>query len=259
MIGALFRVLNVWLLAFGSLALHAQVIRSEYLDLPVPGQWESQKDLGNGSSGVEAYYDVKGGSLVEIRALPNMQKVSEISKFFQQSGHDPNSDASQLLAAVAFQLPDAYAQRAAKDIAKGNKPPHLWELKEGEGNPAWFYTSQLFAQYNIKAIHGGSEVSEEYQPVRVLRAEHTSVGGGDALVFELETDRPPSEQVLKRFHMPAGMKDQHIRYTWIQFAPGGIAAGQGVLSVVAATASNSELNGKDLLTQVCSAKLKPME
>jgi hypothetical protein len=257
MIRARFRLLCC--LVFGSITLYSQVIRSEYLDLPLPGQWESEKDLGNGFSGVEAYYDTKSGSLVQIRALPSMQKVSEISKFFQQPGHDPNTDASEVLAAVAFQLPEVYTQRAAKDIAKGNKPPRLWEMKEGEGNPAWFYTAQLFGQYNIKAIHGGSEVSEEYQPVRVLRAEHRSVGGGDALVLELETDRPPTEQALKRFHMPPGMKDQHVRYTWIQFAPGGVAARQGVLSIVAASASNSELTGKDLLTQISSAKLKPME
>jgi len=259
MIRVTVRLVAMFLFVFYSIALFSQGIRSEYLDLPLPGQWESEKDLGTAFSGVEAYYDVKTGSLVQIRALPGMQKVSEIAKYFGQSGQDPSGDASQVLATAAFQLPDAYSQRAAKDIAKGNKPPRLWEMKEGEGNPGWFYTSQLFGQYNIKAIHGGSEVSEEYQSVRVLRAEHKSIPGGDALVFELETERPANEPAVKRFHMPPSMKDQRVRYTWIQFAPGGVAAGQGVLSVVTATSANSELTADDLLTQISTAKLKPME
>lgn len=259
MIRVTVRRIAAFLFVFHSVALFSQGIRSEYLDLPLPGQWESEKDLGTAFSGVEAYYDVKTGSLVQIRALAGMQKVAEIAKYFGQSGQDPSGDASQVLAASAFQLPDAYAQRAAKDIAKGNKPPRLWDMKEGEGNPGWFYTSQLFGQYNIKAIHGGSEVSEEYQAVRVVRAEHKSIPGGDALVFELETERTANEQALKRFHMPPGMKDQRVRYTWIQYAPGGVAAGQGVLSVVTATGANSNLTADDLLTQISTAKLKPME
>lgn len=135
----------------------------------------------------------------------------------------------------------------------------MWDMKEGDGNPTWFYTSQLFGQYSIKAIHGGSEVAEEYLPVSVVRAEHKSVPGGEALVLELETDRPANDQALKRFHMPAGMKDQRVRFSWIQYSPGGIASGQGVLSVVAATAANSGLTSEELLTQISSAKLKPME
>ena len=164
-----------------------------------------------------------------------------------------------MLSAVAFPLPDSYAARAAKDVANGVKPPRMWEMKEGDGNPTWFYTAQLFGQYNIKSIHGGSEVEEEYLPVSVVRAEHKSVAGGEALVLEVETDRPANEQALKRFHMPAGMKDQRLRFVWVQYSPGGIASGQGVLSVVAASAANSGLTSDELLGEITSAKLKPME
>lgn len=241
------------------LALFSQIIRSNYLDLSVPGQWELSKNSSDGVAGAELYYDAKSGSLVQIWALPNMQKVAEISKYFQHSAQMPSPDPSQLLSAAAFPLPDSYTQRVAKDLANGIKPPRLWEIKEGDGNPTWFYASQLFGQYNIKSIHGGSEVEEEFNPVRVTRAEHKSLPGGEALLLELETDRPASDAALKRFHMPAGMKDQKVRFSWIQYAPGGIAAAQGVLSVVTAGGANSELTSDQLLAEIGSAKLKPME
>jgi hypothetical protein len=247
-----------WLLCI-SVALFSQVIRNEYIDLPVPGQWQTANNYSTGVPGTEVYYDVKGGSLVQIRALSGMQKVAEISKYFQHPSQAASGDASQVLFSVAFPLPDSYAQRAAKDVAKGVKPPRLWEMKEGDGNPTWFYTSQLFGQYDIKNIHGGSEVEEEFNPVRVTRAEHKSLPGGEALLLELETDHPPSDAALKRFHMPSGMKDQKVRFSWIQYAPGGITAAQGVLSVIAATGANSDLTSDELLTQIGSAKLKPME
>jgi hypothetical protein len=254
-----YRQLVFCCLLLSSATLFGQVIRSDYLDLSVPGQWESAPKFGNGIAGTELYYDAKSGSLVQIRALASMQKVSEISKYFQHAGQAPSSDPSQVLMSVAFPLPDSYTQLAAKDVNKGIKPPRLWEIKEGEGNPNWFYTSQLFGQYNIKTIHGGSEVEEEYLPLRVVRAEHKSLPGGEALLLELETDRPASDQALKRFHMPTSMKDQRVRFSWIQYSPGGIASGQGVLSVVAASAANSDLTSDALLTQIGSAKLKPMD
>lgn len=246
-------------LLFSSFALFSQVIRNEYIDLAIPGEWQSANNLNNSVAGAEFYYDAKTGSLVQIKAQSGMQKVTEISKYFQHHSDAASGDPSQVLVSVAFPLPEAYAQRAAKDVTKGIKPPRLWEMKEGDGNPTWFYTSQLFSQYNIKSIHGGSEVEEEFNPVHVTRAEHTSLPGGEALLLELETDRPPSDAALKRFHMPAGMKDQKVRFSWIQYAPGGIAAAQGVLSVVAATGANSELTSDHLLAEIGSAKLKPME
>ncbi len=239
-----------------AIGLSAQGIRSDYLDLPLPGQW--QVVTGDGATGVQTYYDAQSGSLLQIGALAGMQKVAEISKYFQHPDQ-AGTAVSQLLANMAFPLPDAYSHRVSKDLVNGTTPPRMWEVKDGEGSATWFYTSQLFGQYNIRNVNGASEVQEEYMPARVLKAEHESVKGGDALVLELETEHPATEQALKRFHMPAGFKDQRIRFSWIQYAPGGVAAGQGVLSVVAATAANSDLTSTELLTQISSAKLKPME
>jgi hypothetical protein len=162
------------------------------------------------------------------------------------------------MSAAEFQLPISYTERAAKELAKGFKPPKLWEMKEGDGNPVWFYVSQLFDDYRMKELGGSSEVHEEFLPVRVSKAEQRAVAGGDVLLFEVETDRPPSDAALKRFHMPAGFKDQRLRYGWVQFAPGGIASGQGVLSTAFATPANSNLTIDDVARQVAAAKIKPL-
>jgi len=84
------------------------------------------------------------------------------------------------------------------------------------------------------------------------------MAGGDVLVFEIETDKPANEPALKRFRMPPALKEQRIRYGWVQFAPGGIASGQGVLSVAFATPGNSKLNIDEVAKQVTAAKIKPM-
>jgi hypothetical protein len=101
-------------------------------------------------------------------------------------------------------------------------------------------------------------VREDFLPVRVTKAEQRSVPGGDALLFEVENEKPISEAAIKHFHMPAAYKDQRMRFGWVQFAPGGIASGQGVLSVAFATAANSTLNIEEVVKQVSAAKIKPL-
>ena len=66
----------------------------------------------------------------------------------------------------------------------------MWDMKGGEGNPLWFYASQLFDTYQVHDSSGSSEVREEFLPVRVTKAEQRSVAGGDALLFEVESDKP---------------------------------------------------------------------
>jgi len=74
----------------------------------------------------------------------------------------------------------------------------------------------------------------------------------------VESEKPAAEAALRRFHMPAAYKDQHVRFGWVQFAPGGIASGQGVLSVAFATAAGSSLTTEEVLSRVTSAKVKPL-
>jgi hypothetical protein len=186
-----------------------------------------------------------------------MQKVGEIAKFF--SGTNASSkEAAGVMSVAVFPLPFVYTERASKDLVKGTKPPKIWDIKEGEGNPLWFYASQLFDNYQMHDNGGSSEVSESFLPVRVTKAEQHAVAGGDALLFEVESEKPASEAALKRFHMPAGYKDQKLRFGWVQFAPGGIASGQGVLSVSFATAVNSTLNTEEVAKAVAAAKIKPL-
>jgi hypothetical protein len=234
-----------------------QQIESTYADLTVPGSWQPAKQFAGAQFGSDIFYDSSTGSVLQVSQQAGLQKVGEIAKFFGDS-KGPSKEAAGLMLAAEFPLPLVYTERISKDLGKGTKPPKMWEMKDGEGNPVWFYSSQLFDDYHVKDSGGSSEVREEFLPVRVSKAEQRSVTGGDVLVFEVETEKPAGDAALKRFHMPAGFKDQRIRYGWVQFAPGGIASGQGVLSVAFATSASSPLTVDDVAKQVSTAKLKPL-
>jgi hypothetical protein len=249
------RALLVFLIAGVCGNGHTQQMQSTYAELSVPGDWQPAKQFAAAQYGSDIFYDSTSGSLMQISQQAGMQRVGDIAKFFG-GAHGTSREAAADMSAAEFPLPLVYTERASKDLGKGNKPPKLWELKEGEGNPVWFYASQLFDDYRMRDVGGSSEVTEEYLNVRVNQAEQRPVTGGDILLFEVETEKPASEQALKRFRMPAGLKDQRIRYGWVQFAPGGIASGQGVLSVAYAVAANSSLTIDDVAKQVSTAKIK---
>jgi hypothetical protein len=245
----------VFLVVSVSAGLKAQQIQSSFADLSLPGNWQSAKQFASAQFGSDVYYDSSTGALLQISQQAGMQKVGDIAKFFG-GAHGPSREAAAGMSSAEFPLPLVYTERASKDLGKGNKPPKLWELKEGDGNPVWFYASQLFDDYRMRDVGGSAEVTEEYLSVRVNQAEQRPVTGGDVLVFEVETEKPAGEPALKRFRMPAGLKDQKIRYGWVQFAPGGIASGQGVLSVAYAVAANSNLTVDEVAQQVSAAKIK---
>lgn len=232
-------------------------IQSSFADLSLPGNWLLSKQFAAAQFGSDIYYDSGTGAVVLVSQQAGMQKVGDIAKYFG-SPNSASREAAGVMSAAEFPLPLAYTERTSKDLNKGAKPPKMWDVKDGEGNPVWFYASQLFDEYHVKDSGGSSEVREEYMPVHVSKAEQRAVPGGDVLLFEVETDKPPTDAALKRFHMPAGFKDQRIRYGWVQFAPGGIASGQGVLSVAFAASSGSNLSIDDVAKQVSAAKMKAL-
>jgi hypothetical protein len=249
--------LVILLLAGHAVTCRSQEIQSTYADLTIPGQWQSGRQFAASQSGSDVYYDAGTGAVLQISEQAGMRKVGELARFFSPT-NGASKDAAGLMSVAAFPVPFVYTEKASKDLAKGNKPPRVWELKEGDGNPLWFYASQLFDAYHVHDSGGSSEVSEEFLPVRVTRAEQRSIVGGDALLFEVVSEKPAADVALKRFHMPPAFKDQRVRYGWVQFAPGGIASGQGVLSVAFATADGSSLTIEEVLKQVAAAKLKPL-
>ena len=251
------RVALVLVAAFTS-ALHSQQIQSTFADLTVPGHWQEAKQFAAAHFGTDIFYDSATGAVFQISQQGGLEKVGEIAKYFGGPQNGSTREAAGVMSAAEFPLPLAYTERASKDLVKGTKPPKLWDMKEGEGNPLWFYASQLFDDYRMRDTGKGAEVNEEYLPVHVSKAEQRAVTGGDVLLFEVETDRPANEAALKRFHMPAGLKDQKVRYGWVQFAPGGIASGQGVLSAAFAVAADSSLTIDDVAKQVSAAKIKPL-
>ena len=232
-------------------------IHSSAADFSLPGNWQAADQFASAHYGFDMFYDSATGALLQVNQQGGIVKAGDIAKFFGGANAD-GKFASEVLALSEFSLPTSYTDIAAKSLAKGDKPPKMWEVKDGEGNPFWFYSSQLFEQYRVKSVGGSSEVKEEYVPVRVTKAEQRTVQGGDLLVFEVETDRPANEAAMKRFHMPAGLKDQKLRYGWVQFAPGGIASGQGVLSVAFAAPVTSGLTAGMVAEAISSATIKPL-
>jgi hypothetical protein len=251
-----FRWLAIWVVTSHAVTSCSQQIQSTFADLTIPGQWQPDKQFVP-QSGFDLYYDAGTGAVLQIGQQAGLQKVGEIAKFFNAT-NATSKDAAGLMSVAAFPIPFVYTEKASRDMAKGTKPPRIWEVKDGDGNPMWFYASQLFDAYQMHDSGGSSEVKEEFLPVRVIVAEQKSVVGGDALLFEVESDKPATEAVLKHFRMPASFKDQRVRYGWVQFAPGGIASGQGVLSVTFATPANSSLNIEEVLKQTSAAKIKPL-
>lgn len=242
------------LFLFVASAVLAQQINSTYAQLNIPGNWQEAKSYATSQTGADVFYDAKTGSLILVSQQPGLRKVGEIATFFGGKAGS-SKQAAQLLSTSQFSLPADYTARASKDLVKGTRPPKVWELKDGEGNAGWFYASQLFDEYRVRDVGGSSEISEEFMPVRVIRAEQQSIQGGDVLLVEVETERPAGDAALRRFHMPPDLKDQRIRYGWVQFAPGGIGAGQGVLSVAFAASANSSLTIDDVVKQVSTTKI----
>ena len=249
-------ILAVLLAAFVG-AGHSQEIDSNYANLTVPGAWQAFNEHVAAQSGSDIFYDQSTGALLTIRQQAGLQRVGDIARYFGES-KDSAKDAAGIMSVAAFPLPLAYTEKASKDLVKGARPPRMWDMKEGDGNPVWFYASQLFDDYHLRNVGGSSEVSEQFMAVRVTKAEQRAVAGGDVLLFEVETDKPANDAALKRFRMPAGLKDQRIRYGWVQFAPGGIASGAGVLSVGFAVPANSSLSIDEVAKQASAAKIKAL-
>ena len=235
----------------------SQQIQSTYADLTVPGNWQPAKQFAAGNSAFDIYFDAGSGAMLLVSQQAGLLRVAEIAIFFSAPSGAGN-EAARLMSAAQFQLPALFSDRASKDLSKGSKPPRMWDMKEGEGSPVWFYASQLFDEYQIKNVGGSSEIKEQFVPVRVTRAEQRAVAGGDVLLLEIETERAANDTAIKRFHMPTSLKDQRLRYGWVQFAPGGIASGQGVLSIGIAAPANSTLSVEEVLKQLGAAKMKQL-
>jgi len=137
-----------------------QQIQSTHADLALPGDWQTAKQFAAAHFGSDIYFDPGTCALVQISQQASMQKVGEIAKFFG-GAQGTSTTAAEVMSEEEFPLPLAYAEKAAKDLAKGSKPPKMWDMKEGEGNPLWFNASQLFDDYHIRDVGGSSEVRED--------------------------------------------------------------------------------------------------
>jgi hypothetical protein len=75
------------------------------------------------------------------------------------------------------------------------------------------------------------------------------------LLFEVESAKPATDAAMKRFHITAALKDQHVRSGWVQFAPGGIAIGPGCAVGRLSHSSDFESTIEEVLNQVASLQI----
>jgi hypothetical protein len=198
---------------------------------------------------MQVFFDQNTGTILQLRTDYQIRAVNEISQQFRTAGlTGATPEGSKILMSSMFPLPPKYVHAVADSIHEG-RTPKLWETKE-PGNAQWFYISQLFAGYRKTGAGNATEIHEEYVPLHVTRAENTSAGRGDALLFEAQTERPATEAAIRRFKVPASFKDQCLRYGWIQFSPGGIAGGESIISVAFATPVNSGIDVNTILAQL---------
>ena len=234
-----------------SLPLFSQGIQSSILNLPLGGDWRSAPEIEKDTAapGVQFFVDQKTGTLVQVRNDYELRAVTEISQQFQGAGGSAATpDGSRILMKSMFSLPSKYLQSVSSDIHNG-RVAKMWEVRDA-GNAQWFYVSQLFGGYRVTGGTNQSEVQEQYVPLRVTRAEHKSAGRGDALLFEAETEKTAPEFVIKHFKLPTSLKDQKLRYGWIQFSPGGINSSESIISLAFATPVNSGFDVNSVLAEM---------
>ena len=109
---------------------------------------------------------------------------------------------------------------------KGGKSelPYLWDIKAVDSGAQLFYTSQLVPRIAVTRINGKLNMGEEYVPLQVNHVEKIASAGGEALEFDLETAGTAIQRAIERFGMPASIKGQRIRYSWVIYGPAGLAA-----------------------------------
>jgi hypothetical protein len=231
--------------------LFSQGIQSTIINLPLSGNWRQAADVEKDGSapGVQVFYDQNTGTILQIRNDYQLRAVNEISQQFRTAGQAAaGPDGAKILMMSMFPLPNKYVQAISGNLHEGHLPK-LWEVRD-PGNVQWFYVSQLFGGYHVSGGSNSSEIQEQYLPVRVMRAENKSAGRGDALVFEAETEKGAPDAAIKRFKLPASIKDQRLRYGWIQYSPGGVLSSESIISVGFATPVNSGVDVNVVLEQL---------
>ena len=231
--------------------LFSQGIQSSIVNLPLTGNWRQAAEIEKDGTapGVQVFYDQNTGTVLQIRNDYQIRGVTEISQQFHGAGSSAATpEGAKILMMAMFPLPSKYLREISPSIG-GGRVPKLWEVKE-PGNAEWFYTSQLFGGYRVTGAGNSTEVREEYIPLKVTLAENRTAGTGDALLFEALTEHPAPEAAIRRFKLPPSLRDQNLRYGWIQFSPGGLTSSESIISIGFATPVNSGIDVKAVLAEM---------
>jgi hypothetical protein len=245
------RILANFVVLLIAVPLFSQGIQSSIINLPLTGNWRQAADIQTDgiAPGVQVFYDQNTGTVLQIRNDYQFRAVNEISQQFRAAGRSAaGPDSAKILMKLMFPLPNKYLQAISSNIHSG-RVPKLWEVRDA-GNAQWFYVSQLFGGYHVSGGANSSEIQELYLPLKVTHAEHSVAGRGDALLFEAETERGAPDVAIKHFKLPLTLKDQRLRYGWVQFSPGGITSSESIISLAFAAPVNAGFDVNLVLEQL---------
>jgi hypothetical protein len=155
------------------------------------------------------------------KELPTPEALSEMVKSMAASetfwGENPHPYLARFIAVGFFPLPDAYhkASTLNHDVIGKPEPAYIWDVQGVGRDPQLFYTSQLTPRIVTRRNGRVTVVGEEYTSLRVTRADKLTVAKGDALVFEMETEKAAIDRAVERFGMPESLKNQRVRYSLV--------------------------------------------
>lgn len=243
--------LLVLCLSQGSVATAgAAVIETPILKMSLPGQWEPRPEFAKEVKERFAFYDKANGNLLYLQKLEKAVSPQAMSELVTNMpiaetfwGEAPHPQLARFIATQFFPLPESYHTANGpniRDAMKSGKTDtlYVWDMKGVEGDAQLYYTSQLIPRIAVAKVNGKLNVGEEYVSLRVARAEKVTVPEGEAVLFDLETERTAVDRAIERFGMPEGLKGQRIRYSWVIYGPSGFAAGPPISALVAASASS---------------------
>jgi hypothetical protein len=233
----------------------AQGIQTSLVNLPFDGEWQAHPEWLKGIDVPEkfVFYDRVRGSVVHIRRtrLPwNANELDDVIRQFRttESGLTKRPGFARFLALAFLPLPESYTRDMGQFFYKPGKVPQLWDIRKVEANAQNFYVSQLTPGFIVvSASSRGVALEEEYAPTKLTSNERRKINGGEALLFELETEGPAVDKVVSHFQMPLSISNQRIRYGWIMYAADGFRTGIDVLQIAFATPQNSELDCEKVL------------
>lgn len=251
-------LLSAVVLAAGLAA--AQGIRSPVAQLNLPGQWQERQEwlAGIEAPGGQVYYDAASATVVHLRPGDASWAEADLTAVVAQlremeQGATSYPSVARVISSAFFPLPAAYRQRVTRTNPGRRGFPRLWETDAAAGNAQLFYASQLTPGLSARKVGKDTYYAEDFVGMRLLAGDRRAVGGGEAVVFEMETTAPAVAEAAARFEI-APAAGARLRYGWVLYAPGSFTQAAGMVSVGYAAPAGSAVTAQAIVEALASSR-----